>query len=96
MTGSTVDLRSLSAEHPVHFVGVGGVGMFALAELLLHQGGKVTGCDLKESQALDDLRALGAHIHVGHDDSHVEQASALVVTSALPADHAEMLRSVHA
>ena len=93
MTGSTVDLRSLSAEHPVHFVGVGGVGMFALAELLLRQGGKVTGCDLKESQALDDLRALGAHIHVGHDDSHVEQASALVVTSAVPADHAEMLRA---
>ena len=93
MTGVHVDLRALAAEQPVHFVGVGGVGMFALAELLLRQGGRVTGCDLKESQAFVDLRALGAEIHVGHDDSHVEQASALVVTSAVPAGHPEMLRA---
>ena len=93
MTGVHVDLRALAAEQPVHFVGVGGVGMFALAELLLRQGGRVTGCDLKESQAFVDLRALGAEIHLGHDDSHVEQASALVVTSAVPAGHPEMLRA---
>ena len=93
MTGVHVDLRAPAAEPPVHFVGVGGVGMFALAELLLRQGGRVTGCDLKESQAFVDLRALGAEIHLGHDDSHVEQASALVVTSAVPAGHPEMLRA---
>ena len=93
MTGPHVDLRALARERPIHFVGVGGVGMFALAELLLRQGGRVSGCDLKESQALDDLRALGAEIHVGHDESHVEQASALVVTSAVPADHPETLRA---
>jgi len=93
MTGMHVDLRALAREHPIHFVGVGGAGMFALAELLLRQGGRVSGCDLKESQALDDLRALGAEIHVGHDEVHVEQVSALVVTSAVPADHREMLRA---
>ncbi len=93
MTELNVDLRALSSQHPVHFVGVGGAGMFALAELLLRQGGRVTGCDLMESQAIDDLRALGAEIHVGHDASHVEHASALVVTSAVPADHAETLRA---
>ena len=93
MTGPHVDLRALAREQPIHFVGVGGAGMFALAELLLRQGGRVSGCDLKESQALDDLRALGAEIHVGHDEVHVEQVSALVVTSAVPADHREMLRA---
>jgi len=93
MTGQPVDLRALAKERPVHFVGAGGAGMFALAALLLRQGARVTGCDLKESQALDDLRALGADIHVGHDALHVEQASALVVTSAVPTDHPEMLRA---
>ncbi len=93
MTGPQLDLRALAREQPIHFVGVGGVGMFALAELLLRQGGRVSGCDVKESPALDDLRALGAEIHVGHDGLHVEQASALVVTSAVPADHPEVLRA---
>jgi UDP-N-acetylmuramate--alanine ligase len=93
MTGLNIDLRALSSQRSVHFVGIGGAGMFALAELLLRQGGRVTGCDLMESQAIDDLRALGAEIHVGHDESHVEHASALVVTAAVPADHAETRRA---
>ena len=93
MMGQPVDLHALATERPVHFVGVGGAGMFALAALLLRQGTRVTGCDIKESQALDHLRALGADIHVGHDALHVEQASALVVTSAVPTDHPEMLRA---
>ena len=93
MTGQSVDLRALSTTQPVHFVGAGGAGMFALAALLLRQGARVTGCDLKESQALEDLRALGAEIHVGHDALHVEQASALVVTSAVATDHPEVLRA---
>ncbi len=84
------DLRALAGERPVHFVGAGGAGMCALAELLLRSGGKVSGCDLKESTALRDLARLGATVHVGHDATHVEGASALVVTSAMPADHPEI------
>ena len=93
MTEQAVDLRTLAKEQPVHFVGIGGAGMFALASLLLRQGARVTGCDLKESRALEDLRALGAEIHVGHDALHVDQASALVVTSAVPTGHPELLRA---
>ncbi len=84
------DLRALAGERPVHFVGAGGAGMCALAELLLRSGGKVSGCDLKESTALRDLARLGATVHVGHDATHVDGASALVVTSAMPADHPEI------
>ena len=90
MTPETVDLRALAAERPVHFMGVGGAGMCALAELLLRSGGRVSGCDVKDGAALRDLEALGATVHVGHDASHVEGASALVVTSAVPADHPEV------
>jgi UDP-N-acetylmuramate--alanine ligase len=86
-----LDLRALAAERPVHFMGVGGAGMYPLAELLLRSGGKVSGCDAKDSQALRDLEALGGQISIGHDEVHVSEAAALVVTAAVPADHPEIL-----
>ncbi|MDX1493250.1 MAG: UDP-N-acetylmuramate--L-alanine ligase [Longimicrobiales bacterium] len=85
-----VDLRALAAERPVHFMGVGGAGMYPLAELLLRSGGKVSGCDAKESEALRRLRELGATIAVGHDASHAAEASALVATAAVPSRHPEL------
>ncbi len=94
MTGVDVDLRALAAKGPVHFMGAGGAGMCALAELLLRHGGRVSGCDLKESRALSDLERMGAAVHLGHAASHVEDASALVVTSAVPVDHPELLRAI--
>ena len=85
-----IDLRALAKERPVHFMGVGGAGMFPLAELLLRSGGRVSGCDAKDSRALRDLERLGGTVYVGHDPSHVTDAAALVVTSAVPKDHAEI------
>jgi UDP-N-acetylmuramate--alanine ligase len=78
---------------PVHFMGIGGAGMCALAELVLRRGGVVTGCDARESAATARLAELGAIIHVGHDESHVADAAGLVVTSAVPADHPEIRRA---
>src|SRR5256885_11871655 len=76
---------------PVHFVGIAGAGMSALAELFVRRGVKVTGCDVNPTGA-DDLRRLG--INVGtHDPAHVSGARALVVTSAMPKDHPELLRA---
>lgn len=94
MTGIELDLRALARQAPVHFMGVGGAGMCALAELLLRHGGRVSGCDLKESQAMRDVAALGAEVHVGHDAAHAEEASALVVTAAVPPSHPELLRAM--
>ena len=91
MNGSGVDLRAVAAAGPVHFMGAGGAGMCALAELLVRGGGQVSGCDVREGSALRDLRALGAEVHVGHDEAHVEGASALVVTAAVPPYHPEVL-----
>ncbi len=91
MTGVDVDLRALAAEGPVHFMGVGGAGMCALAELLARSGGRVSGCDLKESAALEDLRRLGVAVTRGHDPAHLDDARALIITSAIPADHPELL-----
>ena len=85
-----LDLRALAADRPVHFMGMGGAGMYPLAELLLRSGGKVSGCDMKESVALMDLGALGGAVSVGHDPAHIGTASALVVTAAVPGDHPEI------
>jgi UDP-N-acetylmuramate--alanine ligase len=87
---SAVELRALAERAPVHFMGVGGAGMCALAELLVRSGGRVSGCDQKDGSAAADLRRLGAQVHVGHDARHVAGASALVITAAVPKDHAEI------
>lgn len=85
-----VDLRALAKKAPVHFAGIGGAGMSALAELVLRSGGRVTGCDARHGPVLDMLAGLGAAVTVGHDPSHVHDASAVVCTAAIPADHPEL------
>jgi UDP-N-acetylmuramate--alanine ligase len=85
------DLRALAAAGPIHFMGIGGAGMCALAELVLRSGAHVSGCDLKESAALADLARLGASVYVGHDAAHVAGVAALVVTSAAPSAHPEIV-----
>jgi UDP-N-acetylmuramate--alanine ligase len=86
-----VDLRALARTGPVHFVGIGGAGMSALAELVLRSGGRVTGCDVQRSATVEALAALGAQIAQGHDPVHVQDAVAVVVTAAVPSDHAELM-----
>ena len=90
MTGPRIDLRQLAADGSVHFMGMGGAGMYPLAELVLRSGGRVSGCDTKDSRSLRDLEALGGTVSVGHDEGHVSDASALVVTAAVPPDHPEL------
>ena len=81
-----------SDSRPVHFVGIAGAGMSALAELLVRRGVSVTGCDANTAGAAD-LRRLGVSVTDGHDPSHVDGARALVITSAMPKDHPEIARA---
>ncbi len=76
-------------EH-LHFMGVGGVGMCALAELLSGEGRTVTGCDLRPSERTRLLADRGVEVHEGHDPRHVEDAQALVITAAVDGNHAEV------
>ena len=75
---------------PVHFVGIAGAGMSALAELFVRRGATVTGCDANPGPT-DDLQRLGVEVITGHDPSHVVGARALVVTSAMAKDHPELV-----
>ena len=77
---------------PVHFVGIAGAGMSALAELFVRRGVVVSGCDANPGST-DDLRRAGIEVTTGHDPRHAELARALVVTSAMPKDHPELVRA---
>ena len=67
----------------VHFVGIGGVGMSGIAEVLHNQGYQISGSDKVNSLVLERLMRLGLTCHVGHDPKHVERADVVVVSSAI-------------
>ncbi len=75
---------------PVHFTGIGGIGMSGLAEVLLELGYRVTGSDLRMSPVTERLTRLGATIYEGHAAENVAGANAVVVTSAARADNPEI------
>lgn len=77
---------------PIHFVGIAGAGMSALAELFVRRGLNVTGCDSNVSGA-GDLERLGIPVTEGHDPSHVDGAREIIVTSAMRKDHPELMRA---
>ncbi len=75
----------------IHFVGIGGIGMSGLAEILLTQGFRISGSDLVESPMIQRLRQRGAQIFIGHHPDHVGNADVLVYSSAVdPATNPEV------
>ncbi|MDG6895679.1 UDP-N-acetylmuramate--L-alanine ligase [Volucribacter amazonae] len=75
----------------IHFVGIGGAGMGGIAEVLLNEGYQVTGSDIAESAVTQRLMALGAKIFFGHQGQNVDNASVVVVSSAIKADNIEVI-----
>src|SRR5690242_43717 len=78
----------------IHFVGIGGIGMSGIAEILLNLGYKVSGSDAKRNESTERLEALGAKIYVGHDAANVEGAHVVVYSSAVSRDNVEV-RTAH-
>lgn len=74
----------------IHFVGIGGIGMSGIAEVLLTFGYEVSGSDIRASAITERLAKLGARIYIGHQAENVGEAKAVVVTSALDASNAEV------
>jgi UDP-N-acetylmuramate--alanine ligase len=79
----------------IHFVGVGGIGMSGIAELLLNLGYQVSGSDLKESTATQRLSRLGGRIFIGHQQEHTSGADVVVFSSAVAPDNPEIVRAKH-
>lgn len=75
----------------IHFVGIGGIGMSGIAEVLLNLGYQVRGSDLKASDTTRRLEGLGGEVRLGHDAGHVGGADVVVVSSAVQADNPEVV-----
>lgn len=77
----------------VHFIGIGGISMSGLAEILLSNGYKVSGSDRNESELTNHLKEKGAEIYIGHDGNNVKSADLIVYTAAIPSDNPELLKA---
>lgn len=74
----------------IHFVGIGGIGMSGIAEVLHNLGYEVTGSDIKDSETTKGLRALGIKVYIGHKAEHIDDAHVLVISSAISGDNPEV------
>jgi UDP-N-acetylmuramate--alanine ligase len=76
---------------PVHFVGIGGIGMSGIAEVLLNLGYTITGSDVADSANVKRLRDKGIRVAIGHDAQNVDGADVVVVSSAIKRDNPELV-----
>src|SRR3984957_12880213 len=74
---------------PIHFVGIGGIGMSGIAEMLLNQGYRVQGSDASDNANVRRLRDKGASVFIGHDAANLGEA-AVVVSTAIKRDNVEL------
>ena len=74
----------------LHFVGIGGIGMSGLAELLLNQGYTVSGSDMTDTDITQNLRKMGGRIHIGHAAANIGNADVVVRSSAVKNDNPEV------
>ncbi len=84
---------NLSDYKNIHFIGIGGVGISAIAEVLMSRGYKVSGSDMKESDITDRLKARGAEVYIGHRKENVENADLIIYSAAIAEENPEIIRA---
>ena len=77
--------------HHIHFVGIGGIGMSGIAELLLNLGYRVSGSDLNKTDLTQRLSSLGATIYEGHDKKNIADVDVVVLSSAINFENPEVI-----
>ena len=75
----------------IHFIGIGGIGMSGIAEVLFDLGYQVRGSDIQENSNIDRLRSKGITIYIGQNEKNMNNASVAVVSSAIQSDNIELL-----
>lgn len=81
---------NVTSARKIHFVGIGGAGMSAIAKVLIERGRDVSGSDLKRSPAFTVLEAMGARVAIGHAVGNLDHPDVVVVSSAIPRDNVEV------
>ena len=83
-------LISFSSVHHVHCIGIGGIGLSAIAEILMHRGIFVSGSDSKESDITDRLIDRGAIVYLGHREKNIKGADLVIYSAAVPPNNPEL------
>ena len=78
---------------PIHFVGIGGIGMSGIAEVLANQNYRVRGSDVADSDNVQRLRDRGIAVAIGHDAANLDDAAVVVVSSAIKRDNPELVEA---
>ena len=84
---------NLSDYKNIHCIGIGGIGLSAIAEILLSRGYHVSGSDMKQSDITDNLEKDGAEIYIGHRAENVEKADLIVYSAAIAEENPEIIRA---
>ena len=85
---------NLSSYKNIHCIGIGGVGVSAIAEILLARGYNVSGSDMKQSDLTDRLAADGVKIYIGHNAENVEDADLIVYSAAIAEELGESVSAI--
>ncbi len=83
----------LNQYHSYHFIGIGGMGMRALARILINKGFNVSGSDISDSPALSEFKNHGASIYIGHKKENIENADVIIISSAIHSNNPELLEA---
>lgn len=84
---------NLSEFKNIHCIGIGGIGLSAIAEILISRGCSVSGSDMKQSDITDNLEKHGAKIYIGHRAENVEDADLIVYSAAIAEENPEIIRA---
>lgn len=87
------DILKLPFGSRIHFIGIGGISMSALAEILQHTGFIISGSDMKSSNITDKLQNKGIKVYIGHSSANVESSDVIVFTAAINQDNPEIIRA---
>lgn len=77
----------------IHFIGIGGISMSGLAEILLERNYSVSGSDVKESNITEKLKKNGAKVYIGHNENNIQGADLIVYTAAISPDNPELIKA---
>lgn len=83
----------LNQYHSYHFIGIGGMGMRALARILINKGFNVSGSDISDSPVLSEFKNHGASIYIGHKKENIENADVIIISSAIHPNNPELLEA---
>jgi len=79
----------------IHFIGIGGIGMSGLAQIMKNMGFKVQGSDSSGSKNIDRLNELGIKVNIGHDKKNIKKATMVVISSAIKKNNKELIESIN-